>query len=107
MLNNLCGPASKGFSACLEFCSLPLNFDSLVPFARTWTAEKRKTTFLGIIRPLLFDDFGIEHHGVYRSSSALIKEIDDALSHTDHICRHTDAGFLVRHQCVEQVLCDR
>lgn len=42
----------------------------------------------------------------YRSSSALIEKRDDAFFHADHIRRHTDTGFFVCHQCVEQVLRD-
>lgn len=58
----------------------------MLPFALAGSSEKRQTALFGIIRAILFDDLGIEHHGVYRRPSALVK---DALFHADHICRHT------------------
>ena len=50
VLDYLCSPTGKGFDAGLEFSSLPLNFDSLVTFARAGASEQRKATFFGIIR---------------------------------------------------------
>ncbi len=107
MLNDLCRLAGIGFHPCLHLLGLILHLDSFIPLALAGTSEKRQTPLFGVIRIILFDDFGIEHHGVYRSSSALIKKRDDSFFHADHIRRHTDTGFLVRHQCVEQVLRDK
>ena len=106
MLNDLSRPAGEVFRARFHIQGLILHLDSLIALALTWAAKKRQTAFLGVIRTVLLDDFGIEHHGVCRNSSALIQKSDDALTNTDHIRRHANAGFLVRHQRVKQVLRD-
>ena len=96
MLNDLCRPASKVFRACLHFQGLILHLDDFISLALTWAAEKRQAAFLGVVCAVFLDDLGIEHHGVCRSSSTLIKKCDDALAHTDHIRRHADTAFSVR-----------
>ena len=96
MLNDLCRPTGEGFCARLHFHSLILHLDGLIALAFAWTAEKRKASFLGVIRNLLLDDLGIEHHGICRSSSTFIEKGDDALSHTDYICRYADITFSMR-----------
>ena len=106
MLNDLSRPAGEIFRARLHFQGLILHLDGLIALALTGAAEKRQTAFLGVVRAVLLDDFGIEHYRVGRDSSALVKKGDDALLHADHIRRHTNAGFLVRHQRVKQVLRD-
>ena len=106
MLNDLRRPAGEGFRACLHFQGLILHLDGLITLALTWTAEKRQTSFLGVVRAVLLDDLGIEHHRIRRNSSALIEKGDDALAHTNHIRRHADTAFSVRHQRIKQVLCD-
>ena len=106
MLNDLRRPAGEVFRARLHFKSLELHFDCFISLALTGAAEKRQTAFLGVVRAVLLDNLGIEHHCVCRSSSALVEKGDDALTDADHISRHTDAAFLVRHQRVKQVLCD-
>ena len=106
MLNDLCRPAGEVFRAYLHIQGLILHLDGLIALAFTRAAEKRQTAFLGVVRAVLLDDLGIEHHGICRSSSALVKKSDDALAHTDHIRRHADTAFSVRHQRIKQVLCD-
>ena len=106
MLNDLCRPTSEVFRACLHFQGLILHLDGLITFTLTRAAEKRQTAFLGVVRAVLLDDFGIEHYGVCRSSSALVKKDDDAFAHTNHIRRHADTTFSVCYQRIKQVLCD-
>ena len=106
MLNDLCRPAGEVFRARLHIQGLILHLDGLIALAFTGGAEKRQTTFLGVIRAVLLDDLGIEHYRIGRGSSALVEKGDDALAHADHIRRHADAAFLVRHQRIKQVLCD-
>ena len=106
MLNDLRRPAGVGFDAGLQFRGLELYLDGLIAFARAWAAEKRQTTFLSVVRAVPLDDFGIEHYGICRSSSALVEKGDDTLAHTDHIRRHANTAFSVRHKRFKQVLCD-
>ena len=106
MLNNLRRPAGEVFCARLHFQGLILHLDALIAFALARAAEKRQTAFLDIVRAVLFDNFGIEHHRIGRGSSALVEKRNDALTHADHIRRHTDTAFLVRHQRIKQVLCN-
>ena len=106
MLNDLRRPACEVFRACLHLQGLILNLDGLIAFAFSWAAEKRQTAFLGVVRTVLLDDLGIEHHRIGRSSSALIEKRDNALAHTNHIRRHADTAFSMRHQRIKQVLRD-
>ena len=106
MLNDLSRPAGEIFRVRLHIQGLILHFDGLIALAVTGAAEERQTALFGIVRTVLLDDLGIEHYGICRSSSAFIKKGDDALAHADHICRHSDTAFLVRHQRIQQVLCD-
>jgi len=106
MLNDLCRPAGEVFRACLHFQGLIPHFDGLVALALPGTAEKRKAGFLCVVRAVLLDDLGIEHHRVGRNSSALVEKGDDALAYADHIRRHADTAFSVRYQRVKQVLRD-
>ena len=101
MLNDLSRPAGEVLCARLHLQGLILHLDGLIALALARAAEKRQTTFLGVIRAVLLDDLGIEHHGVRRSSSAFIEKRDDALANTDHIRRHADTAFSVRHQRVK------
>ena len=64
VLNDLRRPAGIGFHSCLHIHGLVLHLDGFIPFALAGTSEKRQTAFFGVIRIILFDDFGIEHHGV-------------------------------------------
>ena len=106
MLNDLCRPAGEVFRARLHFQGLILHLDGFIALGLTGAAEKRQTAFLGIVCAVLLDDLGIEHHRVRRCSSTLIEKGDDALALSNHICRHADTAFFVRHQRVKQVLCD-
>ena len=106
MLNDLRCPAGEVFRACLHVQGLILHLDGLISLALTGSTEKRQTAFLGVIRAILLDNLGIEHHRVCRSSSAIVEKSDNTLAHTDHIRRHADTAFPVRHQCIKQVLCD-
>ena len=106
MLNDLRRPAGEVFRARLHVQGLILHLDGLVAHALTGAAEKRQTAFLGVVRAVLLDDLGIEHHGIGWSSAALIEKGDDALAHADHIRRHAYTAFSVRHQCIKQVLCN-
>ena len=106
VLNDLRRPAGKVFRARFHIQGLILHLDGLISLALTGAAKKRQTTFLGIVCAVPFDDFGVEHHGICRSSSALIKKCDDALAYTDHIRCHADTAFLVRQQRIQQVLSD-
>ena len=106
MLNNLRRPAGIGLDAGLQFQGLILDLDGFIAFARARTAEKRKASLFGIVGAILFDNLGIEHHGICRCSSTLIEKCDDAFLHANHICRHTDATVLVRYQRIKQVLRD-
>ena len=101
MLNDLRRPAGEVFCACLHFQGLILHLDGLISLALTWAAEERQATFLGVVGAVLLDDLGVEHHRVCRGSSALVEKGDNALAHADHVCRHANTGFLVRHQCIE------
>ena len=78
MLNDLRRPAGVGFQPCLHCDSLILHFDGFIPLALAGTSEKRQTALFGVIRTILLNDFGIEHHGVYRSSSAFIEKRNNA-----------------------------
>ena len=106
MLDDLRRPAGEVFCARLHLQGLILHLDGFIALTLTGAAEKRQAAFLGVIRAVLLDNLGIQHHGVCRSSSALIEKRDDALAHTNHIRRHADAAVLVRHQRIKQVLCD-
>ena len=106
MLNDLRRPTGEVFRARLHFQGLILHLDALITLTLTGAAEKRQTAFLSVVRAVLLDDLGIEHHGVCRSSSAFIEKGNDAFANTDHICRHANTAFPVRHQCIKQVLCD-
>ena len=106
MLNDLRCPAREVFCARLHFQGLILHLDGLIALALARAAEKRQTSFLGVVRAVLLDDFGIEHHRIGRSSSALIEKGDNAFAHTDHIRRHTNTTLSVSYQCIKQVLCD-
>ena len=106
MLNDLRRPAGEVFRARLHVQGLILHLDGLIALSFTWAAEKRQATFLGVVRAVLLDDLGIEHHRIGRSSSALVEKGDDALAHADHIRRHADTAFSVCHQRVEQILRD-
>ena len=106
MQNNLCRPAGVVFRACLHFQGLILHLDGLITLALTGAAEKRQAAFFGVIRAVLFDDLGIEHHCICRSSSTLVKKGDDALAHANHIRCHPDTTFSVRYQRIKQVLRD-
>ena len=105
-LNNLRRPAGEVFCACLHVQGLILHLDSLIVLALTGAAEKRQTAFFGVVRSVFLDDFGIQHHGVCRSSSAFIKKGNDVFTNTDCSRRHADTAFPVRHQRVQQVLCN-
>ena len=105
-LDDLRRPAGEVLEACLHVQGLIPDLDSLITFTFTWAAEKRQAAFLSVVHAVLLDDFGIEHDRVGRSSSALVKKGDDALTHADHIRCHADTGLLMRHQRVKQVLCD-
>ena len=106
MLNDLRRPAGEVFRASLHIQGLILHLDGLITLAFTRVAEKRQAAFLGVVRAVLLDDLRIEHYGVGGNSSALIKKRNNTLTHTDHIRRHADTAFSVRHQRVKQVLCD-
>ena len=106
MLNDLRRPAGEVLRARLHFQGLILHLDSLITLTLTWTAEKRQTAFLGVIRAVLLDDLGVEHHGVCRSSSALVEKGDDSFGYANHIRRHANTVFSVRHQRIKQVLRD-
>ena len=97
MLNDLRRPAGEVLRARLHIQGLILHLDDLISLALTGAAEKRQATFLGVVRAVLFDDLGIEHYGICRSSSALVEKGDYTLAHADHIRRHADTSFLVRH----------
>ena len=81
MLNDLCRPAGEVFRARLHLQGLILHLDGLIALALTGGAEKRQTSFLGVVCAVLLDDLGVEHYGVCRSSSALIEKGDNALAH--------------------------
>ena len=100
VLNYLRGPTGKGFYASLKLSSLPLNFDRLIAFAWSWTAEQGKTTFLSVIRLRLFDNLRIKH----RHICALVIKYNNALSHTNHIRCHTNATLTVRNKRIQQIL---
>ena len=71
MLNDLRGPAGEVFRARLHIQGLILHLDGLIALALTRAAEKRQSAFLGFVRAVLFDDFGIEHNGVYAGTRPL------------------------------------
>ena len=106
MLNDLRSPAGEVFRARLHFQGLILHLDSLITLTLTRATEERQTALFGIVRAVLFDNLGVEHHRVCRSSSALVKKGDDALTHAYHVRCHTDTTFSVCHQRIKQVLRD-
>ena len=106
MLNDLCRPAGEVFRARLHIQSLILHLDGLIALTLTGAAEKRQTAFLGVVCAVLLDDFGVKHHRICRSSSALIEKGDDAFAHTNHIRRHADTAISMCHQRIQQVLRD-
>ena len=50
VLNDLGGPAGKGFDAGLKLLVLPLYLNGLVTPARTRAAQQRKATFFCVVR---------------------------------------------------------
>ena len=106
VLDDLCRPAGEGFDARLHLGGLVLHLDGFVALALTGATEKRQAALFGIVRAVLLDNLGIEHHGIRGSSSALVEKGDDALAHANHIRRHTNTAFPVRHQRFKQVLRD-
>ena len=80
MLNDLRRPAGEVLCSRLHFQGLILHLDSFIALTLTGVAEKRQTAFLGVVRAILLDDLGIEHHRVCRSSSALVEKGNDALA---------------------------
>ena len=98
VLDDLRRPADEGLEACLEFFVLPLDLDGLKPFCFP-DAGEGEAALLGLIRPGLPDDDGIEHHHV----RPLVVEGDDALTNADHVGRHAHAARLVGDQGVQQV----
>ena len=106
VLDNLSSPAGIGFDASLHLGCLVLHLDGLVALTLARTTEERQTALFGIVRTVLLDNLGVEHHGVCGSSSALVEKGYNALTHADHIRRHADTAFSVRHQRIKQVLCD-
>ena len=106
VLDDLCRPAGVGFDASLHFKGLILHLDGLIALALSWATEERQAILFGMVRAVFLDNLGIEHHGVRGSSSTLVKKGDDALTYADHICRHADTAFSVRHQRIKQVLGD-
>ena len=99
VLDDLRRPAGEGFQPGLEFFILPLDLDGLKPF-RFPDAGEGEAALLGLIRPGLPDDDGIEHHHV----RPLVVKGDDALANADHVGRHAHAAVLVGGQGVQQVL---
>ena len=106
MLNDLRCPAGVGLDAGLQFQSLIFNLDGFISFTRARVAKERQAAFLGIVHTVFFDNLGVEHHRICRSSSTLVEERYDTLANTDHIRRHTDTAFPVRHQRIKQILCN-
>ena len=99
VLDDLSRPAGEGFQPGLEFFILPLDLDGLEPF-RFPDAGEGEAALLGLIRPGLPDDDGIEHHHV----RPLVVKGDNALANADHVGRHAHAAVLVGGQGVQQVL---
>ena len=50
VLNDLGGPAGKGFDAGLKLLVLPLYLNGLVTLVRTRAAQQRKATFFCVVR---------------------------------------------------------
>ena len=98
VLDDLRRPAGEGFQPGLEFFVLPLDLDGLEPL-RFPDAGEGEAALLGLIRPGLPDDDGIEHHHV----RPRVVKGDDALIHADHVGRHAHAARLVGDQSVQQV----
>ena len=72
VLNDLRCPAGEVFRARFHIQGLILHLDVLIALTLTGTSKKRQTAFLGVIRTVLLDDLGIEHHRICRSSSTFI-----------------------------------
>ena len=101
VLDYLCRPAGVGFDARLHLGGLVLHLDGLIALAFARATEERQAALFGIVRTVLLDNLGVKHHGVRGSSSTLVEKGDDALAHANHICRHTDTTFPVRHQRIK------
>ena len=85
MLYYLRRPTCKILGMSFHFKCLKLHFDGFISFALARASEKRQAAFLGVVRPILLDDLGIEHNRICRDSSAFIKKGDDALKLPYHI----------------------
>lgn len=59
VLNDLCRPAGECFYACLHFHGLILHLDHFVSLAFAETAEKRETTFFGVVCAVLLKEYRI------------------------------------------------
>lgn len=106
VLNDLRRPAGEVLRACLHLQSLIPHLDCLITLTLTGATKKRQAPFLGVVCSVLLDDFGIKHHRICRSSSALVEKCNNAFANAYHIRRHTDTAFSVCHQRVKQILCD-
>ena len=100
VLDDLGCPAGEGLQPGLELFVLPLDLDGLEPF-RFPDAGEGEAALLGLIRPGLPDDDGVEHYHV----RPLVVKGDDALANTDHVGRHAHAAIAMRVKRVLQVLC--
>ena len=99
VLDDLGGPAFKGFDPGLEFFRLPTDFDLMEAPALPGSAQQGEAAFLGFVRPVGFEDLRIEHGGI----AAAVLKYDDPLRHADHIGGHTHAAFLMVQQSIHQI----
>lgn len=90
--------------ATFEFCRLIAHLYYLISSAFSRPAEEGKTALLRFASAVLLYDFRIQHNSINGSLAAFVKKGNYALFFSDHICRHTDAGILMRCQCVKQIL---
>ena len=106
MLNDLRRPACVSFDSRLHIGGLILHLNRFITLAPARAAEKRQASFLRVICTISFDNLRVEHYGICRLPSAFVKKCNNAFFHADHVRRHADTGFLVRHQRIKQVLRD-
>ena len=99
MLNDLRGEAGVARRPPSEALILILYADRLISGAGSGASQEREAAFLRLICAGPADDLRVIHHRIF----AVVTERDDALRDADHIRRHADAGFLMRHERVQQI----
>lgn len=91
VLDDLCGPTREGFDTGLELFVLPFDLYCLIALTGTGATKEGQAALFGVIRSGRLNDFRIEH----RHICAIVIKDNDPLANANHICRYTDASFLI------------